>query len=163
MVVLYLVFWLEFFLVFTYLFIYLLWLHLWLMEIPRPGVKLQLQLWPTPQPWQHRIQATFVTCAAACSNTRSLTPWVRPGIELTSSQRQCWVFNQLNHYGNSFFLFLNVNVYNYTFPLNTPWSGSCTSFGMLCYVVFSFSFAFNYCLPSFFFFLFWLFRAVPAA
>ena len=48
---------------------------------------------------------------------RSLTHWVRPGIEPTSSQRQCWVLNLPNHNRNSktiiFFLML-FNNENYT-------------------------------------------------
>ena len=31
--------------------------HPWHMEVPRLGVKLELQ--PTPQPWQHQIQVTL--------------------------------------------------------------------------------------------------------
>ena len=54
-----------------------------------------------PQPWQHRIWAASVTYAAACGNARSLIPWVRPGIEPTSSWRQCWVLNLLSRSGNS--------------------------------------------------------------
>ena len=54
----------------------------------------------TPQPQQLWIQATYVTYVAACSNTRSLTHWARPGIEPTSSQRQC--LNPLGHKGESF-------------------------------------------------------------
>ena len=45
------------------------------------------------------------TYTAVCSNARSLTYWVRPGIELISSQRQCWVFNPPSHNANSFFFF----------------------------------------------------------
>ena len=30
-------------------------------EVPKPGVELELQLWPTPQPWQHWIPAPSVT------------------------------------------------------------------------------------------------------
>ena len=37
------------------------------MEVPWPGVKLELQL--RPQPWQHGIPAAPVTYALACSNT----------------------------------------------------------------------------------------------
>ena len=37
--------------------------------------------WPTPQPWQHQIQAASATYVTACSKARSLTHWVRPGIE----------------------------------------------------------------------------------
>ena len=67
----------------------------WHMEVPRLGVKSELQLWTLPQPWQHWIQATYVTYA--CCNTRSLIHWVMPGIEPTSSGRQCWLFNPLSH------------------------------------------------------------------
>ena len=31
------------------------WLHLQHMEVPRPGIKSEPQLWLTPQVWQHRI------------------------------------------------------------------------------------------------------------
>ena len=37
--------------------------HLWHVEVPGPGVKLELQLWP-----MH-----FLIYTAACGNTRSLT------------------------------------------------------------------------------------------
>ena len=56
------------------------------MEVPRLRVKLELQLGPFPQPWQHQIWAAFANYAALCINARSLIPWVRPGIELTSSR-----------------------------------------------------------------------------
>ena len=39
----------------------------------------------TPQPPQHRIQATSVTYTTAHGNIRSLTHWARPGIEPASS------------------------------------------------------------------------------
>ena len=42
-----------------------------------------------------------MTYTAAYSNTRSLIHWVRPGIEPTFSQRQCWIFNPLSHNRNS--------------------------------------------------------------
>ena len=41
------------------------------MEVPRLGVKLELQL--RPQPQQHQIQAASVTYSAACGNTGFLT------------------------------------------------------------------------------------------
>ena len=64
-------------------------LHLWHTEVPRLGVKSELQL-------------------AAClchshSNTRPLTYWARPGIEPTSSQTLCWILNPLSHNGSSNF------------------------------------------------------------
>ena len=39
---------LSFFLLFKNLF----WLHLWHVEVPGPGIKFKLQLWPVPQLWQ---------------------------------------------------------------------------------------------------------------
>ena len=42
-------------------FFFFLGLHLGHKEVPRLGVELELQLQPTPQPWQHRIQATPTT------------------------------------------------------------------------------------------------------
>lgn len=58
---------------FCFVFFSFLWLHLRHMEVPEPGVESELQLWPTPQSWQHRIQATSVTSATTCGSTRSLT------------------------------------------------------------------------------------------
>ena len=40
-------------------------LHLRHVEIPRLGVELELQQRPTPQPQQHRTQATLVTYSSA--------------------------------------------------------------------------------------------------
>ena len=40
-------------------------------EVPRLRVELELQSGPTPQPWQHWIQATSVTYTASCASTRS--------------------------------------------------------------------------------------------
>ena len=75
--------------------------HLWDIEFPRLGVELELQLRPTPQPQQCWIWAASATYAAACSNTGSLTHWVRPGIKPTSSWRLRWVLNLLSLNGNS--------------------------------------------------------------
>ena len=52
------------------------------MEIPRLGLKLELQLQPMPQLRQHWIQTPSASYTAACGNPSSLTHWVRPGIEL---------------------------------------------------------------------------------
>lgn len=41
--------------------------------------------WPTPQPQQCQIRATSATYITAHSNTRSLTHWVRSGMEPMSS------------------------------------------------------------------------------
>ena len=46
-----------------------------------PEVKSELQLWPSPQPWQHWIQATSVTYTTAYGSTRSSTYKARPGIK----------------------------------------------------------------------------------
>ena len=59
---------------------------------------------PMPEPWQQWIQAASGTYATACGNARSLTHWVRPGIEPTSGERQHQVLNPLIHNGNSHIL-----------------------------------------------------------
>ena len=41
--------------------------------------------WPMPQPQQHEIRGVSVSYTAARSNAWSLTHWVRPGLEPTSS------------------------------------------------------------------------------
>ena len=82
---------------------FFLWLHLQHMEVSRLRVQTELQLRPTPQPWQHQIWAASAAYAAACGNARSSTQLARSGIEFTSSQRQCQVLNLLSHSGNSQF------------------------------------------------------------
>ena len=79
---------------------FFLWLLLH-MEVPRPVVKLELQLRTTPQPQQHWIWAASVTNAAACGNARSLTHWARPGIKPTPSWTLCQDLNLLSHNRNS--------------------------------------------------------------
>ena len=44
-----------------------------IMEVPRPGVESELHVRPRPQPRQHQIPFTSVTCATAYGNARSLT------------------------------------------------------------------------------------------
>ena len=56
--------------------------HLQHMEVPRLGVEQSCSCQPTPQRW---IWATFVTYTTACGNDGSLTHWVRPWFEPTSS------------------------------------------------------------------------------
>ena len=69
--------------VLIYLFIYYFFFlgpYLWHMEVPRLGIKLELQL-------QAYATVTWVVSAAyttACGNARSLTRWARPEIEPTS-------------------------------------------------------------------------------
>ena len=58
-----------FFLFFSFFFLQLPLQH---MEVPSLGGEWELQLWPTLQPWQHRIWASSATHAEVCSNPRSL-------------------------------------------------------------------------------------------
>ena len=60
-------------------------LHPGHMEVPRLGVPVELQLPPTPQPQQYRIQATYATYTTANGNAGSLIHWARPGIEPATS------------------------------------------------------------------------------
>ena len=53
--------------------------YLWHMEVLRLGVESK------PQPLQCQIRAVSSTYTTSCSNAGSLTHWVRPGIEPTSS------------------------------------------------------------------------------
>ena len=55
--------------------------HLW----PKPQPHLRSNPYSTPQPQQQQIWDLSVTYSAACSKSRSLTCWARPGIEPTSS------------------------------------------------------------------------------
>ena len=56
------------------------------MEVPGPGVELELQLAPTAQPRQPLMQAASATYATDCGNDGYLTLCARPGIKPTSSQ-----------------------------------------------------------------------------
>ena len=59
--------------------------HWWHMEVPRPGVKSELQLpaYTTVTAMLHLSRCDLYT--AAHSNLGSLTHWVRPGVEPTYS------------------------------------------------------------------------------
>ena len=70
-------------------------------KFPGQGVNWSCSCRSAPQPQQHQIWATSGNRAAACSNARSLTHRVKPGVKLTSSQRQHCVLNALRHNGNS--------------------------------------------------------------
>ena len=62
-------------------------LHLGHTEVPRLGVKSELQLAACiPQPQQCQIRAVSATYTTANSNTQSLTHWARPGIEPATSR-----------------------------------------------------------------------------
>ena len=87
-----------------------LWPYLRHMEVPRPGVKLELQLRPMLQPQQHQMWTTSETYAAAWASPGSLTHWARPGIKPTSSQRQHWALNPLSHSESSWNCFFKHNL-----------------------------------------------------
>ena len=74
------------FYLFIYLFICFLGPHPWHVEVPRLGVQSELQL-PVYIHHSHSntIWASSVTYTTAHSNARSLTQWVGPGIEPTTS------------------------------------------------------------------------------
>ena len=55
------------------------------MDVTRLGVKLELYLRPIPQPQQRQIRVAFADYSTAQSNARSLTQWMRPRSEPTSS------------------------------------------------------------------------------
>ena len=59
--------------------------HLQHMEVPRRGINQSCSCRPTPQLQQHQIWAESETYTTAHSNAGSLTCWVRPGIEPSTS------------------------------------------------------------------------------
>ena len=64
--------------------------HPWHMEVPELGVKSELlSCQPTTQPQQQWIWAASANYATTCGNAGSLTHWVKPGIEPTSSWILC--------------------------------------------------------------------------
>ena len=70
---------------FLFFFLFLLGTHLQHMEVPRVGVRLELQLLPTSQPQQCQIPAVSATYTTVHSNAGSLTYWLGAGIKPTSS------------------------------------------------------------------------------
>ena len=60
-----------------------------------------------PQPQQHKIQTTSLTCATACGNARFLTHWSRPGIKTLILMDTSCVLNLLSHNRNSSCKFFN--------------------------------------------------------
>ena len=63
------------------------------MQVPRLGIKLELQLPPTPQPQQRQMWVVSATYTTVHHNTGSLSHWVRPGMEPTSS----WILVRCVH------------------------------------------------------------------
>ena len=94
-----------------YTFFFFLWPHLRHMEVPGLGVELELPFRPMPQTQEQQIWAVSVTYSATCGYAKSLTYWVRPGIEPTCSQRQHQVLNLLSHGRNS--LILDILFYQF--------------------------------------------------
>ena len=60
-------------------------LHPQPMEVPRLGVKSELQLLDSPQPQKHRIPSASVTYTTAHSSAQFLIHWARPRIKPASS------------------------------------------------------------------------------
>ena len=100
-------------------------LHLWHMEVARLGSNWCSSCQPMPQPQQLRIPATSVTYTSGHSNARSLTHWLKPGIEAitswllvrfvsTVSQRELLLHHYLillleQFYEQFTFIFVSVN------------------------------------------------------
>ena len=87
---------------FFFFFFFLFRANLWHVKVPRLGVESQPHL-VAHTFWSQKcwIRAVSVTYAAACSNARSFTHWVRLGIEPASSWTLRRVLNLLSHSGNS--------------------------------------------------------------
>ena len=81
---------------------------LWHMEVPWPEGESERKLWPTSWPQRHQIWATSAIYLTDCGNSRSLTLWMSPGLEPTSSQRQGQVLNPLSHKGAPITFALNT-------------------------------------------------------
>ena len=72
------------FYVFSFLFYFVFWAFMW--RLPAQGSNQSCSHQPMPQPQKCKIQAKSVTYTTAHINARSLTHWVRPGIELPFSR-----------------------------------------------------------------------------
>ena len=70
------------------------------MEVPRLGIKQELQLPAYTTATATPGQATSVTYTTAYGNSRSLTHWARPGLEPESSQIRSGSFLLIPH-GNT--------------------------------------------------------------
>ena len=71
------------------------------MEVPRPGIKSQLQLPAYTTATATWNWATSMTYTTAFGNAGFLTSWANSGVEPASSGALCWVLNLLSHNGNS--------------------------------------------------------------
>ena len=80
-----------------------------------------------------QITAAATAIPAACSNARSLTHWVRPGVKLASSEIQGWVLNLLSHNGNSQVLSADVYIFSHYLVITLLlWTMIYWIFGMCC-------------------------------
>ena len=127
---------------------------------------------PVPQPQQFWIQAVSVSYTAAHGNAECLTHSVRPGIEPASSWRGCGVLNQLSHSGKSCILYIILTPDFIFFLLSFSFGPNLFFLLEFCFNVYISVGLLNplfnimgYKNPSpfFFFFDFYLFRAVPLA
>ena len=100
----------------------------WYMEVPRlGGLNQSYSCWPTQQPEQHQIWAVFATYTTAQGNTRSLTCWVRPGIEPASSWMLVrFVSTEPRWELHDFFMYIWTLMYIEMF-----WLSLCISFGTI--------------------------------
>ena len=69
------------------------------MEVPRPGIKSELQL--TAYTTAVAMLDPSCICTIAWGNAGPSIHWARPGIKPASSQILCWILNLLNHSRNS--------------------------------------------------------------
>ena len=65
------------------------------MEVPEPGIKSELQLGSTPQPWKHWIEAASVIYDRVYHNASN--PLGKARDPTASSQRQHWALYLLSH------------------------------------------------------------------
>ena len=76
-------------------------LHLQHLEVSKLGVELKLKFPVNTTATATPDLSHICDLCQSYGNTRSLSHWARPGIELTFSRTLCWVLNPLSHNGNS--------------------------------------------------------------
>ena len=78
------------------------------MEVPRPGVKSELQFLAYTTAAATPDLSHICDLCSSCDNAASLTNGVGPGIKPASSWRLCWVLNLLSPSRNSVIDFLTL-------------------------------------------------------
>ena len=110
---------------FFFLFVFSGW-HPWHMEVPRLGVQSELcSRRPAPEPQQLGIWAASATYTTVQGNTGSLTHWVRPGMEPTTSWLLVGLVNHSATRGTPLFCFLIVccrQINPEVLPIFTLWN-----------------------------------------